>query len=89
MTTNIDAYKSGKHAVWAKIWKKLGHSRRGPITRRCWTETSGTPAVDMADYLTYPVQAGDFCYDIAGDSVWICTVAVAAATDATFVECNA
>ena len=91
MATNIDAYHSGKHGTWAAIWKKLSHGRNGPIKRRCWTVASAAPTVDLGatTAATYPVQAGDFCYDIANDDAYICTVKVSVTTAATFVKLHA
>jgi hypothetical protein len=60
--------------------------RRKP--RKVWTNTAD-PAVDAGDQGTYPVAKGDWVIRTnAGDieSIWLCTVAPAAGTAATFVE---
>lgn len=90
MATNIDAKYGSGHATWAKIWKSLRHSRRGCRPHRVWTVASAAPTIDMGatTSLLYPVARGDFVYDIANDAVYVCTVPVAVATNATFVKCT-
>lgn len=80
--------------VMAAWFKKLGLSANGPkaglaaMKRRCWW-AKGVPAVDSGSQAAYPVQIGDPAFDNTNTDAYICTVAPAASTAATFVKCNA
>ena len=73
--TGVDAQKSN-----------LNVSR---MKRRCWTMKDADPAVAAASHAAAPVKIGDWAYRIDTDEAFICSVAVAASTAATFIQCHA
>jgi len=82
---------SRKCRVFDKICKKLTWPR-GSISglrRRAKWSAAGTPAVDANSHGTYPVQTGDLAWDYTNGYAYICTVAPAASTAATFVKLHA
>ena len=91
MATNIDAKYGSNHATMAKIRLAMKNRRHKFKPGRVWTVASGAPTIDSgaSTAATYPVAAGDWCYDIANDDAYQCTVKVSATTAATFVKCNA
>lgn len=80
--------------IMAAWFKRLKLSANGPkaglaaMTRRCWW-SAGAPAVDSGSQAAYPVQVGDPAFDDTNTDAYICTVAPAASTAATFIKCNA
>jgi hypothetical protein len=59
------------------------------LKRRCWYIADADPAVAAASYAAAPVQIGDLAYRVDSDEVFVCSVAPAAATNATFIQCHA
>lgn len=90
MSDNLNVARSGSRVV-SKIMTNLGKSSIGSnsgisnIKRNCWW-AEGAPSVDANSHGTYPVELGDFAYDITNDSSYVCTVAPAASTAATFTQ---
>lgn len=89
MADTLDEKYGRTGAIWAKIWLRLKHGRNGPQKRRVWVAQDADPAVDAASQGTYPVQIGDFAYRVDDDEVFICSVAPAANTAATFIQLHA
>lgn len=89
MADTLSAKYGSTHQIWAKIWLRLKHGRNGPQKRRAWVAASADPAVDAGSHATYPVAIGDFAYRIDSDEVFICSVAPAANTAASFIQCHA
>jgi len=89
MADTLTAKYGSAHATWAKIMLRLKHRRHGFKKRRVWIAASADPSVDAGSQATYPVQIGDFAYRVDDDEVFICSVAPAAATAATFIQCHA
>jgi len=79
-------------AVMAKWVKRVKWSANGAragldaATRRCWYSEAADPAVDAGSQAAYPVQIGDPAYRVDSDEAFICSVAPAAATAATFIQ---
>ncbi len=75
-------------AETTKIEQKsnLNYSR---LKRRVWTMKDDDPAVTAASSAEAPVKMGDFAYRIDSDEAFICSVSVAAATAATFIQLHA
>lgn len=57
--------------------------------RRCWTMKDDDPAVAAASFAAAPVLMGDWAYRIDTDEVFLCSVAPAASTAASFLQCHA
>jgi len=57
--------------------------------RHIWVATSADPAVDAGSQDSYPVSVGDLAYRLDTDEVFVCSVAPAAATAATFIQMHA
>ena len=89
MADTLSAHYGNKSAVWAKIRLRLKHRRHGFKPARCWVAAAADPYVDAGSQATYPVQIGDLAYRVDTDEVFICSVAPAAATAATFIQCHA
>lgn len=89
MADTLNVKRGRTSAVWAKIWKRLKHRGHGIQQRRVWVAASADPAVDSGSQDTYPVQVGDFAYRVDNDEAFICTVAPAGSTNATFVQLHA
>ena len=88
MATNISCAKNGSK-VMRKILLVLKHNTPQHIKRRCWTVVSADPvAISTTDWTAAKVKVGDFVYRIDDDEVFICTVANASATSATFIQAN-
>lgn len=79
-------FNSGKQ-VFGSDGSHSGNSQKRPTV---WYHVNADPAVDPGDQATYSVEKGDWVLreDAANEieSLWICTVAPAAAVTATFVE---
>ena len=82
-------------AVMQKWFKKLNLSANGgmaalaAMNRRVWYSAAADPAVDAGSQDAYPVQVGDPAWRVDSEEAFICSVAPAAATAATFVQLNA
>jgi hypothetical protein len=83
----VPARDSGR--LIKKIVNKLGHRNVTDMFKRVWVSTGATPAIDAGSQATYPAQAGDFGYRSDNSTAFICTVAPAAATAATFTAIQA
>jgi len=90
MATNI-AIGRDKGRIFDKICRKLGWGRGalGALKRRARWQADGTPVVVAGDQGTYPVETGDLAYDYTNDYAYICSVAPAASTAATFIKLHA
>ncbi len=77
-TAYITAADGSLHSLRLRRWQK-----------RVWIASTGTPSVAMADSELYPVKLGELCYVEDVDHAYICDVAVAPATDATFIKMHA
>lgn len=90
MPTKLE-FKHNNSRIFDKICEKLGWTRGtiGAIRKRAQWSADGTPVVDMAQYASHPVKKGDLAWDYSGSNAYICTVSVAAATNATFVKLHA
>jgi len=96
MATNI-VVPDNKSRVLNKLLKSIGKSTTlgevglknpGHARRRLWS-SAGVPSCLKAQYDTSPydlLQVGDFAYDSSNDHAYVCTVEVAASTDATFTK---
>ena len=94
MATNTYAPEN-KDRTWKKILRFLGKSTTlgevggknlGHVKKRTWA-APGTPSTLQAQYATAPhnqLQIGDLCYDSTNKLTYVCTVEVAATTDATW-----
>lgn len=90
MADTLDAKYGRTGAIWRLIWKRLKHSSHsGKQMRRVWAAASADPSVDSGSQGTYPVEIGDFAYRVDTDEVFICSVAPAASTAATFIQLHA
>lgn len=80
-----------KGRIFDKICLKLGWSRGslGGIKKRARWQCTETPAVDSGSQAAYPVQVGDLAYDTTNKYAWICSVAPAAGTAASFIKLHA
>lgn len=87
MADNIRKSKNSI-AVWSKILHKLGHKTTQELQHELW-ESSGAPTVDAGSQGTYPVAIGQVAYDYTNDDNYVCSVAPAASTAATFIKMNA
>ena len=103
MADNIMLAKNGKR-VFSKILQRLqrgsnmstGIDQRSSLNvakfiQRVWVtpSTAADPSVDAGSQATYPVAIGDLAYRKDTDEVFICSVAPAAATAATFIQMHA
>lgn len=90
MTTKLE-FKHNNSRIFDQICHKLGWPRGGcqGIKKRARWSANGTPAVDSGDQNSYPVKTSDLAWDYGGSNAYICTVAPAAATNATFVKLHA
>ena len=59
------------------------------LKQRVWVAASADPAVDSGSQAAYPVEIGDLAYRVDTDEAFICSVAPAAATAATFIQMHA
>lgn len=59
------------------------------LKRRCWLMADADPAVAAASSAAAPVKIGDLAYRVDSDEAFICSVAVAPATNATFIQLHA
>ncbi len=78
--------------LWFKRLKLSSNGSRAGLAamkRRCWYIADADPAVAAASAAVAPVQVGDPAYRVDDDEAFICSVAPAAATAATFVQLNA
>jgi hypothetical protein len=84
--TTLAPAKSGS-AVLSKVLLSTKHGRNNvsSVKRRAWVCTGAAPAVDAADYATYPLAVGDVVLRTDNSTPYICTVKPAAATAATLV----
>ena len=84
-------FKHNNSRILDKIFEKLGWTRGtiGAIRRRAQWSAAGVPAVDSGSQNTYPVETGDLAWDYTNGDAYICTVAPAASTAATFVKLHA
>ena len=57
--------------------------------KRVWLAASADPAVDSGSQDEFPVKIGDLAYSEDTDEVFICSVAPAASTNATFIQMHA
>ncbi len=87
MTNTVILAKDGS-TVWMKILRVLKHRAASGIKRRMWYTADADPAVDSLSQDSLPVKVGDFAYRVDDNETFICTVAPAATTDATFVQLN-
>ena len=88
MATNISVAKNGS-SVMRKILLKLQHNNPQHIKRRVWTVESADPeSISTVDWTASKVLVGDFVYRIDDDEVFICTIANASATSATFIQAS-
>lgn len=90
MAANVTIAKDGRR-VLQKVLLKLGHPNNAKICQRIWVCTGATPAVEAGatTAAAYPVAIGDIALRSDGTLAYICTVAPAAATAATFVALQA
>jgi len=77
-TSYITAADGSLHSLNLRKWQK-----------RVWYAASADPAVDANSHDTYPVEIGDLAYREDTDEAFICSVAPAAATAATFIQMHA
>jgi len=91
MADSLTAKVGSNHALFAKIMKRLkwGRNNINRVRHRCWYAAAADPAVDAGSQATYPVEIGDLAYRVDSDEVFICSVAPAANTAATFIQCHA
>lgn len=93
--TTIGVPKS-KATILARTIKCLTRSISGSQTTRgtpahgklrniLWS-CSGAPTIDAGSQETYPVLLGNLVYDYTNNDLYVCTVAVAQGTAATFVK---
>ena len=88
--------------VWAKILQRLERGSNmstkiaqgsdtsvAKIKRNMWIAVSADPAIDAGSQGTYPLSIEQLVYRIDTDEVFICSVAPAAATAATFIQLHA
>lgn len=87
MANTVVIAKNGS-TVWMKILRVIQHRSASRIKKRMWIAASADPAVDSGSQDAYPVAVGNFAYRVDSDEAFICTVAPAAATNATFVQLN-
>lgn len=59
------------------------------MKRQVWTMKDADPAVAAASSAAAPVQIGDLALRIDSDEAFICSVSVAPATNATFIQLHA
>ena len=59
------------------------------LKRRCWYIADADPVVAAASSAVAPVSVGDLAYRVDSDEAFICSVAPAAATAATFIQLHA
>jgi len=90
MAANVTIAKDGKR-VMQKILLKLGLPNNAKLCQRVWVCTGATPAVEAgaSTCAAYPVAVSDLAYRSDEKLAYICTVAPAAATAATFVALQA
>lgn len=90
MAANVTIAKDGRRAI-QKILLKLAHPNNAKLCQRVWVCSGATPAVEAGatTYASHPVSVGDLAYRSDEDLAYICTVAPAAATAATFVALQA
>lgn len=84
MADNITIAKDGDKAFHSCL-NALKQSVVGGVKDNMWY-SSGAPTVDAGSEGTYPVGVGHLSYDYTNSAVYVCTVAPAAATAATFVK---
>jgi len=91
MADSLSAKYGSNHAKFAAIMKrfKWGRNNINRARHRVWVAAAADPAVDAGSQATYPVEIGDLAYRIDSDEVFVCSVAPAAATAATFIQCHA
>jgi hypothetical protein len=96
MATNVVVCKNKSRALaeWIKALGKSttlgekGAKSMGGMRRRIW-QSPGTPSTLQAQYATSPhhlLQVGDLCIDTTNSLAYVCTVEVAASTDATWTS---
>lgn len=66
------------HSLRLRRWQK-----------EVWVSASADPSVDSGSQGTFPVKIGNLVYREDTDEVFICSVAPAASTDATFIQMHA
>lgn len=59
------------------------------LKRRCWYISDADPAVAAASSAAAPVKIGDMAYRVDTDEAFICSVAPAPTTNATFIQMHA
>jgi hypothetical protein len=59
------------------------------LKRRVWVAASADPAIDSGSQDTYPAEIGDWAYRVDSDEAFICSVAPAATTNASFITADA
>ena len=104
MADTIVTHAKNGSAVLAKILQRLARganetteinkksnlsSQVSRMKRRVWYIADADPAVAAASSAVAPVQIGDFAYRVDSDEAFICSVAVAPATNATFIQLHA
>ncbi len=77
-TSYITAADGSLHSLNLRRWQK-----------RVWYAASADPAVDSGSQDEFPVEKGDLAYREDTDEAFICSVAPAATTDATFIQMHA
>lgn len=90
MAANVTIAKDGKR-VMQKILLKIQHPTYAKLCQQVWVSTGATPAVEAgaSTCAAYPVAVGDLAYRSDENLAYICTVAPAANTAATFVALQA
>lgn len=74
--------------TWNAILNKLGFRTVQELIDSTWF-SSGAPTIDAGSQGTYPVKVGNLAHDYTNTDNYVCTVAPAASTAATFVKMNA
>jgi hypothetical protein len=90
MANTVVATQDGSR-ILDQILKKLGYTPGGigSIRKHARWSCTTTPAVNAGSQAAYPVEIGDLAWDSTNEHAWICTVAPAASTAATFVKLHA
>jgi hypothetical protein len=82
MATTVFSTRPAKH-----ILMHLTKASTRRAKRYVWISSGAAPAVDSADYASYPVKVGDLCVceTVGVQTLYVCSVAPQATTNATFV----